>query len=104
MSLPDIVNGLFELSGGYFVGLSVVKLHREKLVRGVAWQGVTFFMSWGLWNLFYYPHLGQWVSFFGGLSIVTVNAVWLGQIAYYTLMEKRRAAAGLSHVPRDGGA
>jgi len=42
-----------------------------------------FFTSWGMWNLFYYPHLGQWYSFAGGVFIVSVNTFWLGQIIYY---------------------
>jgi hypothetical protein len=90
MTLPDIVNGCFELSGGYFVGMSIFKLHREKIVRGVAWQGVAFFSTWGLWNLYFYPSLGQWASFIGGVSIAAANAVWLGQIVYYSWTEGQR--------------
>jgi len=84
-ALPDLINGLFELCGGFFILFSVVKLYRDKIVKGVSWVHVAFFSSWGFWNLFYYPHLDQWLSFYGGLWIVTVNCIWLGQIAYYSL-------------------
>jgi hypothetical protein len=80
----DLINGLFETLGGFAILLSVVKLHREKMVRGVSWPHTAFFASWGMWNLFYYPSLAQWFSFSGGLWLVTVNTVWLAQLIYYS--------------------
>lgn len=88
MMLPDIINGIFESCGGFFIALSVIKLHREKIVRGVSWMHVTFFSAWGFWNLYFYPHLDQWMSFWGGFLLVTVNCVWLGQIMYYNWRNK----------------
>lgn len=85
---PDTINGLFETLGGFFIALSVVSLYRAKQVRGVSWVHTAFFSAWGYWNLFYYPSLGQWFSFFGGLLLVSVNTVWLGQIVYYSVREK----------------
>ena len=87
---PDIINGCFEGAGGFFIVLSVRKLYREKLVRGVSWMPVAFFSAWGYWNLFYYPALDQWISFAGGVSITVVNTIWLAQIAYYSWLERSR--------------
>lgn len=88
MSWPDIVNGTLEASGGLFILQSILKLHRDKQVRGVSWLHVGFFSAWWFWNLFYYPHLGQWVSFVGGIGIVVSNTFWLGQLIWYTHKEK----------------
>lgn len=85
--LPDLINGAFETFGGCALLLSVIRLHRDKQVRGVHWGNVGFFTAWGLWNLLYYPTLGQWASFAGGVFLVAVNAVWLGQIIYYQARE-----------------
>lgn len=93
MTLPDIINGLFESVGGLFILLSVLNLHRAKVVRGVSGIHVGFFSAWGYWNLFYYPHLDQWFSFAGGLGIVIINTVWLGQVWYY--LRKERLDANL---------
>jgi len=79
----DFTNGLFEFFGGVLLILNCVRLHADKKVRGVSILPVMFFTSWGLWNLFYYPHLGQWWSFSGGLFVVSVNSVWLGQVFWY---------------------
>jgi len=83
MSLPDFINGLFESCGGFFILFSVIKLHREKTVHGVHWVHTSFFTSWGFWNLYYYPTLDQWFSFYGGLFLVLTNTFWLGQLIYY---------------------
>lgn len=80
---PDIVNGLYELIGGFMIFLSVAKLHQDKQVRGVSFWPVLFFASWGFWNLFFYPNLDQWFSFAGGCVIVVANVIWLGQMWYY---------------------
>jgi uncharacterized membrane protein YfcA len=84
MYISDIINGLFECSGGFFILLSILRLHKDKQVRGVSWLQVGFFSSWGFWNLYFYPHLGQWLSFAGGMFLVLANTFWLGQIAYYS--------------------
>lgn len=83
MSWQDFTNGMFEMLGGLFILLSVVKLQRQKTVSGVSWIHVAFFSSWGYWNLYFYPHLDQWLSFAGGALLVATNTWWLGQIVYY---------------------
>ena len=87
---PDLINGLFEGIGTLFIFASIRKLHREKLVRGVSWVHMSFFMVWGWWNMFYYPYLEQWFSFYGGVGIVLTNSFYVGQLVYYTWTEKRR--------------
>jgi hypothetical protein len=37
----------------------------------------------GFWNLFYYPHLDQWLSFAGGVLIVLANTVWIAMAVHY---------------------
>lgn len=85
---PDVFNGLLELCGAGFISSSIVKVHRDRLVRGVSWWHVAFFGGWGVWNLFYYPSLDQWASFAGGLCIVVANGVWLGQLIYWSWRER----------------
>lgn len=80
----DIINGCYELLGAPFIFLSLSKLLKEKKVRGVSWLHVMFFTTWGYWNLYYYPHLGQWCSFAGGIGIVIMNTVWLIALVRYS--------------------
>jgi hypothetical protein len=77
IQIPDLVNGLFELLGGFALWQNVKRIERDMSIRGVNWQVTLFFTAWGFWNLFYYPTLHQWLSFFGGLNIVVANACWL---------------------------
>lgn len=86
---PDLINGVYECFGSLFIAMSIAKLHREKIVRGVSWIHIGFYATWGYWNLFYYPHLGQWVSFIGGIGVVVTNTIWLAQMIYYINLERK---------------
>ena len=83
MSAPDIINGLFEAVGGTMNWLNVVALYRDKEVKGVRILPQAIFFIWGVWNLYYYPHLNQWMSFTGGLVIVLANCVWVSLALFY---------------------
>lgn len=89
MSVPDLINGIFESCGMFFILLSCIKLYKDKKVRGVSWIHAGFFATWGYWNLFYYPHLGQMISFIGGIGVVTMNTIWLFQMFYYIRQERK---------------
>jgi hypothetical protein len=88
MNWQDVMNGAYESLGGLFVLLHILKLLRDKAVRGVSIPATAFFASWGLWNLYYYPHLDQWCSFAGGLGIVTANSAWIVLMLYYVRKER----------------
>jgi len=83
MKIPDFLNGSFEAIGGVIVFLNCWKLYKDKEVKGVVWQLTIFFMAWGLWNLYYYPYLHQWLSFVGGLLMVIANTLWIAQVIWY---------------------
>lgn len=100
MQIPDLINGLLECGGGVFISMSIVKLHRDRLVRGVAWQASAFFTAWGFYNLYFYPHLDQWLSFLGCGLTTFANVIWFGQIIYY----KRREARMLRELIARGDA
>lgn len=83
MDLPDITNGLFECLGAVAIFGHVARVLKDKAVAGVSLWSTVFFASWGFWNLYYYPHLGQWASFAGGLAIVLGNICWIAGMVYY---------------------
>ena len=76
-TIPDAINGGFEVFAGAFVLLSCFKCWKNKSAKGVSWVTVGFFALWGCWNLYFYPHLGQWLSFVGGISVFMANCLWV---------------------------
>lgn len=86
---PDIFNSLLELLGGIFQFRNCWVLYKAKQVMGVDWKVIAFFAVWGIWNLFYYPHLGQWYSFIGGILVAIANIIWVVMAIIY---EKRNKA------------
>jgi hypothetical protein len=77
MPIPDLINGTLELFAGLFVLNHCRHILKDKQVAGVSTVSACFFTFWGFWNLFYYPHLDQWISFAGGLFIVAANVLWV---------------------------
>ena len=74
---PDCINGVFEGVMALMLSRSVWLLYRDKCVKGVSFWAVVWPTLWGYWNLFYYPHLGQYWSFAAGVGVVTVNTTWV---------------------------
>jgi len=79
----DKINGAFETFGGFFICLNIWDVWTSKTVAGVSWIAVAFFTLWGFWNLFYYPKLGQRMSFMGSAFVAVANVVWLALLIYY---------------------
>lgn len=77
MNVPDAINCAFEMAAGATQTLNCRRLVRDRIVKGVDWRATAFFALWGFWNLFYYPHLTQWLSFIGGVMVTTANVTWV---------------------------
>lgn len=86
---PDMINGGFELFSAILFLLNIRILLRDKDVKGVSLVPAAFFTTWGFWNLFYYSNLDQWYSFYGGVVLVAVNAVWVSLALYYRRQTKQ---------------
>lgn len=84
MNIPDIINGIYELLGGFFIILHIIRLCIDKMVSGVSLYSVIYFTSWGYWNIFYYPYLKQTMSFIGGIFIAIANTIWVALLIYYS--------------------
>jgi hypothetical protein len=80
---PDIGNALFELGGALAVGLSIRQVLIDREVQGISIWQVLFFQCWGMWNLYFYPSVGQPWSFAAGVLLVGANSVYAGLLAYF---------------------
>ena len=74
---PDILNAAFECVGAMFIAADCIKLYFDRQLRGVYWPGRVFWALWGVWNVTYYPSIGQVWSFRAGLAVLAMNALWL---------------------------
>jgi hypothetical protein len=88
MNYSDLFNGCFEFVSSLFCLLNIIQLYKDKQVKGVSIIATTFFMSWGAWNVFFYPFNHLWLSFIGGCFIFLANIIWVGQMFYYTRFYK----------------
>ena len=81
---PDMINGGLEAVGAAAVLNHCWTLYQHKQVRGVSVASTALFTVWGLWNLYYYPHLDQFWSFAGAIFITLANALYVGLMLHYT--------------------
>jgi len=81
--MNDFINGMFGFTAGVIIWLNIIKLSRDKVVRGYQPSVIFFFVLWDIWFLYYYPSLDQWVSFLGAISVIIANIVWLFLVIYY---------------------
>lgn len=77
LQTPDLINSLFEILGASFQAMNVKAILRDKEIKGVSWMPTAFFWAWGVWNLFFYWHLHQWLSIFGSIALTAVNLTWI---------------------------
>jgi hypothetical protein len=82
--IADITNALFEVLGAVMVLNHCRVVVKDKAVAGVSVLSVFFFSLWGIWNLYYYPSLGQWWSFAGGIAIAVANCCWVYLLVKYS--------------------
>ncbi len=79
----DEINGAFEAGLAVMLFLNLRRLMKDKEVKGFDYKVVVFTTAWGVWNLYYYPMLGQMFSFYAGIGVVTMNATWLYMVWYF---------------------
>ena len=84
----DIIQACFNIGGAIAISSSIIKLYQEKIVRGVHWPMMIFFMSWSSYNIYFYSFLEQSYSFYAGFSILTAEITYLYLLLYYTYMER----------------
>jgi len=80
---PDHINASFELSGSLLTWMNVWWVYKDKGYAGLYFPAIFLFTSWGFWNLWYYPHLGQWWSGVATIIMVSANTCWCGMMLYY---------------------
>lgn len=94
---PDLVNAAFEVFAAFVASLNVRQILKDKEVKGVSVWPVIFFILWGIWNLFYYPHLDQIWSGIAAGAMVAVNCVWLYLVIKYRSKNDVHPSNGRPH-------
>jgi hypothetical protein len=83
MNNSDIINGAFEMLGGFFILLSIRRVLIDKQVKGVSVLSTVYFTTWGLWNIYFYPQNDLFFSFIGGIFLSLCNGIWVILLIYY---------------------
>jgi len=90
MQIPDLINAIFQCSGTFFVILNIMKISKDKKVKGISWLSASFFTFWGIWNLYYFPLLNQTFSGFASLGMAISNMIYTIQLIYYSKIQEKK--------------
>jgi hypothetical protein len=88
----DAINAVFEGGGAIFLCLNVRRLIKDKSVKGVSLLTTSWWTAWGFWNVYFYSAVNTPASFYAGIAVVFVNAMWLGLAVRYARKEAAREA------------
>jgi hypothetical protein len=80
--MSDWVNSLFCLGGAVFILFSILKVRRDKQIKGISWAHVIFFHAWGWWNLFFFAMIGEKFAFACAVVLVVTEAVWINELLH----------------------
>jgi hypothetical protein len=83
MTTHDAINAVFEGGGAIFLCLNVRRLLKDKSVKGVSLLTTSWWTTWGFWNVYFYSAVNTPASFYAGIAVVIVNAVWLGLALWF---------------------
>jgi hypothetical protein len=76
------------MGGVLAISISIYRVCQDKLVKGIHWGMLIFFISWSTWNLFLYYHVGLWLSVAAGSLMVFTESIYLFLLLYYSKEEK----------------
>lgn len=88
MITPDLITAAFELLASAFILNHARVLWKTRQAYGVSLVSTAFFSVWGLWNLWYYPHLDQTLAFYAGIMVMVANTFWVYSIWKIRRLEK----------------
>ena len=88
--MTDVINSVFILGGSVVLFINVYKLYQDKSVKGVSLIPAVFFGAWGFWNIYWFHHLQQPMSFYGSFLMLAANLWWTGLALYYRSKERKR--------------
>lgn len=83
MKYLDLINSIFFFASSFFVWLNVLKLTKDKAIKGVKLSPGFFFSISTIWGMYYYYQISQMWSFLGMTLLAGANTCWIALAVYY---------------------
>ena len=80
----DKINASIEVVCAFLVWSNVLKIRRDKEVKGVDWRTSAFYACVGCWYLLYYVKMNQPFSFAAQAVFVAGSWTWVGHAIWYS--------------------
>lgn len=86
----DQINAGLEMGGAFLRTLDCIQLFRAKRFVGGYLGTAMYFLSWGIFNTFYYPSLNQSWSFWAAIALAGMNGLWFVMAIHYNYFATRK--------------
>ncbi|MCX6159238.1 MAG: hypothetical protein NTY74_14755 [Ignavibacteriae bacterium] len=86
--MEDFINTLFQFFGSAAAMSNILKIRKDKQVKGISVWASLFFSMWGLWSLYYYNASEHSINFYYFALLSLLNIIWLVMAFYYKLTKK----------------
>jgi hypothetical protein len=80
----DKTNASIEIVCAFLVWSNVLKIRRDKEVKGVDWRTSAFYACVGLWYVNYYAQMKQPFSLIAQMVFVLGSWTWVAHAIYYS--------------------
>jgi hypothetical protein len=101
---PDHINAAFEGAAAIILWLNVRRLWRDRELKGVSVLPTCLYFVWCIWNLYYYAHLDQMLSWWAGWGVGAANLSWVCLALWFRRKATPRDSWNSAIVrPEDGG-
>lgn len=91
----DLSNAFFEGVGAILTWTNVMRIRRDREVKGIDWRVTAFWSAWGVWNVGYYDSVGHPLSMWAGAFLAAGNVCWVLHAVHYT---RRRAEQRIQNM------
>lgn len=85
----DLINGLLEFGSGIFMIPNIIRIAKDKEIKGVTTIPTVYFTAWGLFNVTaFYSGMNLPLSVIGGFTVTIANVIWLSMVYYFKYKNK----------------
>jgi hypothetical protein len=81
--VPDFINACFLFTAAICCIFSIVKISKDKTIKGVSILQILHLWAWTTWGVFFYAYYQIYLSFWCSLILTITETIWVAQIFYY---------------------
>lgn len=84
----DQINSFFISVASIFYFLNLLKLYKDKDVKGISILSIIFFSTWNFWTLYFFWDTEYSLTKNAYIAVAASNILYLSLLFYYKVLDK----------------